>query len=84
MGGTCIQRWISCSSTKTQKKDGFQGEARTGRAVFRVSKTAQIKKKGFFCLFFKDNKKYQIKVCFLPIINTGLGYDFEPISLIRV
>ena len=41
-----IQRWISYSSTKSRKRGGFQGETRTARAVFRVSKTAKIKKKG--------------------------------------
>ena len=38
-------------------------------AVFRVSKTAKIKKKG---MFFKAYK-YEIRVCFLPTISTGLG-----------
>ena len=94
-GGICIQRWISCSSIQKHgkrmffqgkactawKKDVFQGEARTARAVFRVSKTAKIKKKG---MFFKASKKYKIRVCFLPTTNMGLGYDFEPMSLIRV
>ena len=37
----------------------FQGEARTARAVFRVSKTAKIKKKG---MFFKANEKYVTRV----------------------
>ena len=43
-GGACIQRWISCSSTKTRKKVVFHGEARTALAVFRVSKTAKNRK----------------------------------------
>ena len=38
-------------------------------AVLRVSKTAKIKKKG---MFFKAYK-YEIRVCFLPTISTGLG-----------
>ena len=46
--GTCIQRWTSCSSTKHRKIVVFQREVRTVRAVFRVSKTAKIKKKGMF------------------------------------
>ena len=58
-----------------------QGEERTTRVVFRVSKTAKIKKKRYV---FSGLLKYEIRVCFLPAINTGLGYDFEPISLIRV
>ena len=32
----------------TEKRVGFQGEARTTQAVFRVSKRAKIKKKGIF------------------------------------
>ena len=57
------------------------GMTHIARAMFRVSKTAIIKKKG---MFFRLIKKHKIRVSFLPTINTGLGYDFEPISLIRV
>ena len=65
---------------KTGKGVVFQGEACTTRVVFRESKTAKLKKKSMFFQAYK----YEIRVCFLPTINTGLGYDFEPISLIRV
>ena len=46
----------------------FQGEARAAQAVFRVSKTVKSRK----------------RVWIFRLINTGLGYDFEPISIIRV
>ena len=35
-------------SIKTRKMVVFHGEARAARAMFRVSKTAKIKKKGMF------------------------------------
>ena len=64
---------------KHRKRVIFQGKARTVQTVFRVSK--QQKSRVFF---FLANEKYEIRVCFLLNINTRLGYNFEPISLIRV
>ena len=59
----------------------FQGEVCTAWAVFRVSKTTKIKKKG---MVFRPLKIRDKEYVFLVTINTGLGYDFESISLIRV
>ena len=53
------------------RKGWFIKEAQNSAGRNRVSKTAKIKKKGMFFWLF------------LPI-NTGLGYDSESISLIRV
>ena len=76
-GATCIQRWISCSSKKTRKRVVFQGEARASRPVFRVSKTAKIKKKGMF--FIRLNKKCVLRVYFLHTIK----YVFRVVLVCR-
>ena len=47
---------------KYGKRVVFHGEASGARPVFRVSKTAKIKKKG---MFLRLNKKYVLRVYFL-------------------
>ena len=62
---------------KHGKRVVFQGEARAARPVFRVSKTAKIKKKGMF--FIRLNKKYVLRVYFLHTIK----YVFRVVLVCR-
>ena len=74
---TCIGRWIS--SYKNMEKECFFKERHMLHgSCLGCQKHQKSRKMVYFLRLIKD------RVCFLPTINTRLGYDFEPIRFIRV
>ena len=65
---------------KNTEKGWFFKKRHVMWALFRVSKTAKIKKKGMVFRLIKKKKD----MFSTYTISTRLGYDFEPISLIGV